>query len=425
MSKRSVILLWCSAVSFAPLLCSAAAADDQELLQGQSVLERERGRYDAQGIIVGGFAVLPSLQVTGESNDNIYAVSDQIDDFAVNSKADVQVQSNWGRHSVEAALGGELQRFNEVKTEDSDSYYARGVGTFDLHQSTYFTINGEVGRYIEPRTINGQSTDQSLRVSVNPIDYSRSQVGAGIFHTVNRFRYQARYLQNSFDYEDQLLQSGGALEQDFRDVDIQRLSGRVDYAISPDTRVYVEVESSDWAYAIDNSLFGGINLDSDGAVISVGSDFKMGNLAKGSLFVGIEGRNYADTQLENVEVFDFGASVEWYVSQLTTLSVSVANDFVPTVQVDSPTILRRTFEVKADHELLRSLIVSARASYETDEFQGVSRQDDRSLVGFDLEYLSNRYVRTYFSTQFMDADSTIPVLDFSQTRVAVGLKLQI
>jgi len=206
-----------------------------------SVRQRPHPEYQAPAHRLGAFTVSPTVNVTGEYNDNIYAVANgKENDFVAHIQPRIDIASTWSRHALTAYAQGTLNRYADFTTEDSDTYQFGGTGQLDIVRGSYISVGADHGRLVEPRT----STSTQIS-SLKPIRYYQSDAYIAGVREMNRLRLSARADWRKFNYLDGRTALGTPVEQDDRDRTTTSLLGRADYAVSPDTALFVEV-SGNW-----------------------------------------------------------------------------------------------------------------------------------------------------------------------------------
>lgn len=116
-----------------------------------------------------------------------------------------------------------------------------------------------------------------------------------------------------------------------------------------------------------------------------------------------------------------GLRAIWNVTRLTTVTATIDRSVEATTVAGASSRFDTLGEVQVDHELLRNLIVSAKAGYLNSDFDGTSREDDRYNVGLSADYYLTQGVKLSASATRDERDSNVPGGDF--TRDVVLLRL--
>lgn len=381
-----------------------------------TVRDRPRPDYQAIGLPVGVFTLFPRLQLDAETSDNIFAdETDPQSDVIGRLRPSATLQSNWSRHSLNVFGRANTSAYADYDSEAATEWTAGGVGRLDVTRDSSITASAEAGRSVEPRT--SANTPVFAR---EPIKYDQSKLYIAGVSTLNRVKVSGRVDFSKVDYKDGVAASNGALiEQDDRDRDILVGTGRVDYAVSPATSFFVQAAANDRSY---KTIVGGVpNRSSNGYELLVGSSFELGALVRGELAVG-----YVEQSFDNIaynEISGFGARGEltWAPTELTTVTFTGSRTIEDAGIVNSAGYLSTTLQAQVDHELLRNFILTGILTYGQDEFDDLSRTDDRLGASFSGTYLINRNLGVALSYSRSSRDSQATGLDYDLNRVVLSV----
>lgn len=363
-----------------------------------SVRDRPRPEYDALGVHLGGWTVLPKVTASDGYEDNIYAQESQRQgDNVATISPEFQALSNSSLYA--ARLYGRLQYENYAdQSNNSNTTYAfGGSGEYDLTRNTALTGAASFQHAIESRTTAG--TPQAVRT---PIRYDQSTVDFGASHVFNRFRVQGTFDFTHYDYKNNRLFDGTFFPQDYRDENLVTEKIRGDYALSPATALYVEVSLNQQAY--DQRLVSTYNRDSHGVNVQAGVDFDVSRLVRGNFQIGSLSQTFDDPRIGSVSGLGLSGRVQYFPTQLVTLTLTADRSVANTGLVESPTFVISNVGLVADYELRRNIILSGRVGYLDASYQGLARNDNQFSTGLTGTYLVNRMVG--LSLQFSRIDQT-------------------
>ena len=155
---------------------------------------------------------------------------------------------------------------------------------------------------------------------------------------------------SQFDYDDALGIDFKPIDNQFRDRLESELRLRAGYFMSASYSLYFESRLYDWDYKQVSDP----DLDQDGFDVVVGSDFDLTGVTSGNVFAGYRQIDYKDSAFETQTGPVFGASIDWNVTQLTTITFLGSQRLYGTTVQDSSGIQAVTLGVGADHELRRN-----------------------------------------------------------------------
>jgi hypothetical protein len=368
----------------ANLNLSTEAADLFARDRNVSVTQRPHEGYQARGLRMGGFLAYPKISLTPEYNDNIYALQNlKRSDTIFHVTPEVSLNSDWSRHALNMYARAVINRYAKYDSENTEDYGVGVNGRLDVLRFTNVTANVDWARLTEPR-----SSPNSPGVAARPVQYDLTSAGLTGQHTVNRIRLSAHYDIQDFRYDSPPKIGGGRVDQSFRDRDEHNFTGRADYAISPDTAVFAEIDGNIRNYK--HRQAGQVKRDSSGVQGLVGVNFELSALTRGELAVGYLKQNFKDPALRDISSFGARGRVEWFPTQLTTVTFSASRTVEDSAVPGTGAYLSTNIGAQVDHELLRNVILSARAGYGWDKYKEINRRDERPSAGISATYLLNR-----------------------------------
>ena len=416
LSKTLIAAIAATALYAVPV---SVASAQEEIVDNRNVGVRDRVRpgYDAAGVRAGGFTVFPEASVTGTYDDNIFAANvGEVDDFITTLAAGVSVQSNWSRHALNLNAGLAQYLYADNSDEDRLDWNVGGNGRVDITRDT--NISGGLS-YAQLHEDRGAPNAPGL--AAEPTEYALFQANAALAHRFNRVTTRVGVGYADYDYDDAPLIGGGVLDQDFRDREEFEQFLRLGYDVSPDTNLYIQGTLNQREYDQKPPVVA-LNRDSDGWAVVGGSEFRLSNLAQGEVYVGYQEQSYDDPTLSDISGLAFGAGVDWFVTPLTTIRIDAASTVEETVAAGASGFLDQSVGLGIDHELMRNVIIGARASYANQDYEGIARSDDVIRAGLGIDYLLNRNFSVGLGYDYTDRDSNVLGLDY--TRNEIGLTLR-
>lgn len=386
-----------------------------------SVRQRPRAEYEAVGLHAGGFMIYPRVIATVEHDDNIYASSvNEQDDTIWRVQPELSATSTWSRHMLSAYVRTTFNRFSDHSSENSDEWQAGASGRLDILRSANISGGADFGRFTEPRT----STTTQFASAV-PIQFDQQQVYVLGTKEFNRLRLTGRVDYRNYDYHDGRTATGALVEQDDRDRDITILTGRADYAVSPDTAVFVQVSGNWRNYDLKRPqvLF---SRDSDGVEVLAGANFELSNVTRGEIGVGYLQQKYDDPAFDQIEGFGARGQLEWFPTQLTTVTFNASRVIEDSGIPGSAGYINTSLGAQIDHELLRNVILTGLLSYGHDDYDRLDRQDKRLRAGVSATYLLNRGVglTVGYSHSKQDSSGRDSGFDYRINRFGATVTLQ-
>ena len=377
-------------IAAAPALAQEQTTPSQSLFARDcniSVTQRARPGYDPIPIQAGGFDILPQLTAGVADNDNIYASPTvKTGDTVFTATPEVDVVSNWARNAVQAFVRVPVDAYLRHSTEDTTDYTVGGAGRLDAGHGQ-LSGGGDSGELTEARTAIGISPG-----SARPIRYQLTDGFVSGQEEFNRMRLTGRIDVSSYDYHNGLTPGGALVFEDFRDRTDYTYTGKSEYAVSPDTSVYIDASYNQHQYRLTSGPLVSTNENSHGEQVNFGASFDLTHVIRGDVKVGYLTQDFASAKVSTVSGLSALATVEWFPSELTTVTLTGSRQLQDAAVTGSPVYIASISSVKLDHELLRNLILTGTVGYEDDTFRGAARDDHRTTGYIGAKYLMNRVV---------------------------------
>ena len=417
--------LWFVGTSICCLVVAASAQAQQVGEQFRrdhnvSVRDRPRPELEPLRIRAGAFTLAPKATASVTSDDNIYATkNNETDDLIGTLIGEIAATTNWSRHDVTANVKLQNDAYQDHSEEDATTYAANVTGRVDVMRDFALVGGARFEHDVEARTASGIASTTLAK----PVRYDLSGFDLGGARAFNRLRVTAAYSYRDIDYDDARDLNNLVVDQDYRDHSTERASLRGDYAVSPNTALFVKAEGNRRRY--DSASSGGFNRDSDGYVITTGADLDLTGVIRGLVQVGYLSQDFEDPSTSDISGFAASGEIEWFPTQLTTVTFRAAREVQDTGLITSPAALATTGGVQVDHELLRNLLLTGRYEYSTSDYQRIDRKDDRSAAIFGVNYLANRHfnVQLFYSylKQSSSGDPSAVGVDYTVNRLSISL----
>ena len=421
-------LLTCSAIAACIAFTAPQIAQAQDLGsnfkrdKNVSVRQRPRPDYEATGQKAGGFTLYPRVTMDLEHNDNIYAqATGKESDTIWRVKPELAVRSDWSRHALGFFAGGNMIRYTDFNTEDAEEYTVSANGRIDIARGSNITGSVQAQHLVEPRT-----TPTAPTASGKPVEYDLNQGNISLTKEFNRLRVIGRVEAKQFDYEDVPRNDRtGTIDQDFRDRDEVYYGGKAEYAVSPDTALYLAATGNKKSY--DTNVVG-LDRSSDGYVVGVGANFDISELVRGDVQVGYMEQSYDAAGFNKIDGFNAVGRLEWFPTQLTTVGLNGSRTIEESVAPRSPGYVSNNIGASIDHELLRNVLLSASAGYGKDKYEQIDREDKRTNLSATATYLVNRRIGLFLTYTYLKQESAGAPLDrgasFKVNKIAASVALQ-
>lgn len=362
-----------------------------------SVQQRVPEAYRSLGVKWGGFTAWPRVQVDLESTDNVfYAPTNKQSDFIVRVRPELAVRSNWSRHRLGALARVGASYYADHNDESNTEWLLNASGRYDIVGATNLFGGLTINQGYDQR-----GEEPSLITAVEPVKYQARSGDLGVDVVGNRLRVIGKTSFQTFDYDDVRSFGGTIIDQDHRDRTEVRGLVRGEYAISPDTSVYLYYEANKREY----DQFGALR-DSDGYDAGIGASFDLSRLVRGEVQVGQYKQSYKNSGYSDAKGSSYRGKVEWFPTQLTTVGFHGSRAVYETPEIGSSGYVSSVLGVSVDHELRRNIVLSAAYSRADNDYNQFDREDERARVDLAVRYRMNRKVAIVGGYTYSDLSSS-------------------
>ena len=381
-----------------------------------AVTDRAQPAYDPQPLRLGALEVTPELNTgLGFRSNLFFADGNDTQDGFTRLNPSLYAETTWSRHKIGLDTNVDFVDYFVNSNETVVNFSGRGFGRFDLGSYTSITLGVFGAIANEPRSAAGVVVN-----STEPIDFSVAGVDLTAQYQRGRLRSSLGITADRTNYDDVGLVTGGILDQDFRDTDEVNVDGRVDWAIQRDWSIFGRASYID-RETDGPTLEAPLDRDSDGVILQAGTSFELPVLVRGEIAVGYQRFDFDSDAFGTVEGVAVDANVQWFVSQLTTLTATVGRDIVdPGLGVSAGAFQTRA-GIRADYELRRNLLIRAQADYARVDFEAIDREDDRFDLGLGVVWKINRNIHLDTSYQYTNQSSEFQ--GFNDNQVVLALRL--
>jgi hypothetical protein len=376
---------------------------------------RPRPEYEAQGLPLGAFRLFPSLTFATSFDDNIYRTeTDTLSDIFFTFSPRAVLRSQWSQHALNLSASSDTLVYSRYSTENVTNFNFAGDGRLDVLRDLRITGDASFARLHVPRS----SPDLSFN-AMSPLPFSQTHADVTAQYQPNELGIAVGVNFDRFDYGSVDLVGGGSTNWDDQDRDNILPHARVTYEFSPGYTTFVEAIYDDRHFDLDVDR-SGFDRSSHGYRVRGGLGAPLSHLVQGSIFLGYLDQQYI-APLPDVSGLDFGATLDWYVTQLTTLRLSAAHLVNDTTFAGASATDDRSVRFSVDHELLRNLILRGFLGYTDSQFRGIPRDDELTDVGFGADYLLNPYFSVAGRYIYQSRNSNITRQGYSDNLLSIGI----
>jgi len=413
------VLLMSSSASAQTELITPAINPDYNRDRNISVQERPHPDYDQLGIRVGSFVVRPSLTLNAVTTSNVY-----LDD--TNKKGDIYanllpflaVDSDWSVHRFSLVAAGDLRRYARTVLKNQNAWYVYGHGQLDVHSDLNLQADAQIDKSVESPYFG----DVIANLTV-PSSYLRTMGAIKASYAAGRSRFSLATDISRFAFNAVRFGDGRTRDQRSRNRSVYRAAGIYEFALSPSVAVYAQANADLTKYEVPQTN-GSPNRDSNEFAISIGTNFDLARMARGSIGIGYSRRHYDVTRLyPTAQGISAQAKVDLFPSELYTIKIVAQRQLEDVNLANGGAFWNNLVSIGVDHEITDNAIMSAsveaiRRDYlelrsHSEVYQarlsGTYQLSRQVGINVDLSYGSNRPVGSNLGNPFHEISSTIGI----------------
>lgn len=383
----------------------------------RNVVDQARYPLMADGIRSGSVIFFPTIGITQSYDDNIYRDSaNEKDDFITSLNAGLNITTDFDLHSLFFRTGGTLGYYARNDNENYENFNVAAGGKLDVDYETFFSLYSSYSRAHESReNPDAVNTDK-------PVEYDLYQNKLGFTRALGIIKLHLEGFFDRFAYKNSTF-NGNFVNNGGRDRNIYGAYGKLSYEYFPGYNLYTSFKQ-DWRRYDDSGI---VNRDSDGYDVQIGTDVAITGKVKGDVYVGYLDRSYEDRALEDVSAVNYGGSLIWNMTGLTSITASVSRSVEETNFGDASGNLQTSYDVDVDHLVRDNLFLNIGAGYRASEYESkanAGREDDTYEARVGLEYIpyDGTTVRTGYN--YSMRDSNRPNEDYTSNRVFLNVSQQ-
>jgi hypothetical protein len=396
-------------------LCAHADAQAQMPDVTKVPAERPAAEIEApqpvlKGVTIGPFDVDAKASAGMLFSDNIFVTKNhQEADWIATFSPGVSASLIDGVNMLALRAGADFGRHIRFTSENYEDYYVGGDGRIRIDEATSLFAGAQYGWTHESR----ESPDAVD--GLKPTLYRTGEYYAGLLRSSSDVVVRAGGTATTYAYDD-VMSSGGLIENGDRDRAQYEAGARVSYRLTPTLLPFAQAywDKRDYDRIADDL---GFRRSSSGYRAALGVGGTLLSDLKGDVYAGIIGQTYDDARFDDVVVADFGARLTWRPLAGMKVEGFVDRTVEETTIVDASGYLRTAAGAALEQEIRPDLRMSAHLRYSENDYQGIERIDHVSDAGLGLKYFltPHHFVATDYT--FLHRRSTTAEADFYENRV--------
>jgi len=360
---------------------SYTTATENSHFPGETTETQDPEKNKKPGYHAAGFRIRPSVSVSGQFDDNIFATDTLTEaDFITIISPRINLDSTWDRHSLRIKLGAELGRYAEFDAENYNDYWASTDGKYNLGPAT--DIFGGLGLSSEHE--DRDSPDASSG-GLSPTTYRSKNAHVGIKTTRDMTTYRIGATYEKLDFDNILTADGGSIINNDRDRDLIGIGVRATHQLDTSHALFAQAlyDVREYDQSVDQD---GYARDSDGYRLAAGFKNDYGNGNRAEAYIGLLAQDYDDNRFDSVNKIDFGGNFAFGPDGKTMLSGKLLRTLNETTVAGSSSYLHTAVSGRLEYRISPQLIPHIKLGYAQSDFMDSGRKDNIFSTEAGLKY---------------------------------------
>ncbi|MCR9194041.1 MAG: outer membrane beta-barrel protein [Hyphomonas sp.] len=364
---------------------------------------------DPVPVRLGAFEARPILLVSAVSTSNVFLTDvNETSDTVLAIQPSISAASTWSRHRIGFDASVRHEEYLDLGNQSATEYGVRGFGQVDV--ASNFAVAGSV-THQNQRESRLSIGGQTGATAAERVEFDTTGAEANALYATDRLRLRGRIGVTERDYSDV---PGVPFSQDLRDQEAVTISADAQYAITRDWAIVGGITSVDRDYTDPAS-----NRDISGITYRAGVNFELPVNLRGQVTGQFQDFDPEDPTLEDIERTGLNASVQWFPTELTTANVFASQSVSDAGNTADANVEVTRYGVGLDHELLRTLVLTSRISFENREFNPSNREDDLTVFNVGANWKLNPNVQIRGGYTYASQDSTVNPFDDHTFSIAI------
>ncbi len=371
-----------------------------------------------KGLPWGSFLLNASLETAELYDDNIYATpTDRVGDYITLISPSVSLTSNWAQNFLQFDAGADLARYRSHAHENFSDFHFGGRGRYDISNDFNIFGGGSFAREHESR----ESPDNEN--GIYPTIYNNAQSYLGISKSIGKLAMRFGGTFQRLDYYN-VESTTSIIDNHDRDRNIYDVGVRVGYEVLPQYQLFAQA-TQDWRrydLSLDNN---GFDHNSTGQSADIGINRSGAGALTGEVDFGFLHRDYVDPRFGSLTAPDFGGDFRLQLTPSTRVSGYANRSVQETIVYGAAGYLETVGGLTIRQTLRRDLTANVSGSYAIQEFHGIDRTDDVTVLGAGLKYFILPQVYVGADYQFQRRSSNEALANFDDNLFFVRLGAQL
>ncbi len=394
-----------------------------------SVGDRPQPEYDPVGFRYDSFLIKPTISIGETLDSNILGSSSfERSDFYTLVKPTISIASDWTDDAVALYAEDDTERYARYSSENVDNFVVEADGRLDIDRGEMLKLRTSydvqhLPRY-SPETQAAVSFAGGGTYARFPTEYTLSTAQLSYIYSPQRLGFEIDATINKYEFSNEPTFNGGLAIQGDENRTEFILTPRVSYELTPGYQVFIEGSGNRRQYDSEfDATPAHVKRSSDGYSVALGTQLNLGDLITGQVYLGYQDQQYDDPRLTANSGLYMGASVLWNITQLTSLKFTASRSIEETILVGSSGFWDTVLSIKAEHELLRNLLLTAGMGIELNDYQGINLSETTYLGTVGARWRFTQIFSAGVAATIQHRSSNFSPDSFTRETVGVDFKV--
>lgn len=399
------------------------ARSQQENAQGPlGVMERPQPDYDAQGIAIGEWTLLPSIGVAANYDDNVFRLpGGSASDWSFETTPILRLQRTTQHSTFGLSANADnftyarLSRLNLTDwTVSADGQTTIG-SAITAAAAVYY---GEYHEGFESADILGFQRDQTR--------FFRGHMDGAVNYQPAAWAITAGASFDEYTWRPTALLDGTRIGNEDRDESLFAPWARFSYNVAPGYQLFARASYDGREFAPPVDRFG-FHRSSSGYRVDAGLAVAFDGTLKGEAFVGTLRQTFSSLSdaLQDVGGVDYGVDAMWNATPALTVrfaaSRALSDILLPGVSLSDDQSVR----LSVDWQAMDKVILQGAISLTDSHLIGIPRTDLYPSAGLTARYMINRFVSGQLAYIYTGRQSEERTVRFGDHAIIAGLSFHI
>jgi hypothetical protein len=353
--------------------------------------------------------LLINTQIQAQHDNNVLRKIEATSDTSLQVSPELQYLTNNGKHVFSIEYKGEYTAYKENSELNYDNHniilFARLDHTLKINTDFKFSYKNEVE---EPGTNNSSS------VLIEEFNQTNKKQAAAKFYYGTK--QSIGQLVLALDHKEYRYTNNF---QDYRDVDINTLTGIFYYRIAPKTRLLFQASIGDYNYIINNQF---PDQSSKANFYLAGIEWDISAKTSGTFKLGYQGKNFEQDVYNDITGLSYMLDMTWKPNTYSTIKLGASRTTQESSQLQTSAFITNSYSVDVKHDITARTTLKATYTFDADDIVTSSNRTDKHhklVLGIDYSLLT--WLNIKLDYKFIERSSDIDIYNFKANIIALSL----